>query len=61
MYKTLEMRNMSKTFKKLFVEKYCPYLVHRTQQSFFMTVKNYNNTNIVNKKTAETKKIQKVI
>ena len=58
---TLKMKKFKTTFKHIFVDKYCPYLVYRTKEEFLSRVKNFINTAEINLRTKNTDNIQKVI
>lgn len=61
MTEALFMKIRMKSFNRLFIHKFLPFLIYKVSEEFFTRVKNYNNHKDNAQLTDRTYRIQKVI
>lgn len=61
MMEALFMKTRMKSFNRLFIHKFLPFLKYKISEEFFTRVKNYNNHKDNAQLTDRTYRIQKVI
>lgn len=61
MMEALFMKTRMKSFNRLFIHKFLPFLRYKISEEFFTRVKNYNNHKDNAQLTDRTNRIQKVI
>ena len=58
---TYQNEHRRKVVLNLFVNKFCPFMIHKTREDVFSRIKNYGNNQIILKKTDRTDRIQTLI